>query len=243
MKPEKLAAVFFAAVIVLGLAASAGAVDGTIDINQAKVTAAGGFPFTIGTSGSYRLTGNLTVPGNKDGIAITASNVTIDLNGFSISGPGVGSGNGISSGVSSANITVENGTVTGFQRGIEFSGNNDIVKSVHADSNSSAGILTANNAVIEGCTANSNSDDGIICGKDCAISGNTANNNGITGISVAGPGAAGLILHNNISGNTSDGIFANDATTGYGENVLNGNGTDVSGGTSMKNNVCSGVLC
>jgi len=58
------AAIFFAAAAVLGFAASAGAVDGTIEINQAKVLAAGGFPYLIGTSGSYRLTGNLTVSSN-----------------------------------------------------------------------------------------------------------------------------------------------------------------------------------
>src|SRR5208337_5660071 len=90
MKREKLAAVFFAAVIVLGLAASAGAVDGTIDINQAKVLAAGGFPYVIGTANtSYRLTGSLTVSSTFGiGIYVTANHVTIDLNGFSIVGPG-----------------------------------------------------------------------------------------------------------------------------------------------------------
>jgi hypothetical protein len=71
------------------LVASAGAVDGTVDINQAKVLATGGFPFLIGTSGSYRLT---VVPANTNGIVVTTNNVTIDLNGFSIVGP---AGNGI----------------------------------------------------------------------------------------------------------------------------------------------------
>jgi hypothetical protein len=91
MKREKLASVFIAAATVLGLAGPAGAVDGTIEINQAKVLAAGGFPFIITTPGSYRLTSNLTVPAGKIGIENsaggTAGGVTIDLNGFSIIGP------------------------------------------------------------------------------------------------------------------------------------------------------------
>jgi hypothetical protein len=43
MKRKLSATLFFAAVTMLGFAASAGAVDGTIEINQAKVLAAGAF--------------------------------------------------------------------------------------------------------------------------------------------------------------------------------------------------------
>jgi len=76
MKRKLSAAVFFAAVTVLAFAASAGAVDGTSRFNQAKVQAAAGFPYKITSSGSYRLTGNLTVPASTDGIDVTAANVT-----------------------------------------------------------------------------------------------------------------------------------------------------------------------
>jgi hypothetical protein len=65
---------------------SAFAVDGVVLINQASVMAAGGFPYKITQSGSYRLSGNLTVPANTDGIDITVDNVTLDLNGFTIKG-------------------------------------------------------------------------------------------------------------------------------------------------------------
>jgi len=64
------------------------AVDGVVLINQSTVTAAGGFPYTISVAGSYRLSGNLVVPSGTNGIQITASNVTLDLNGFNISQPG-----------------------------------------------------------------------------------------------------------------------------------------------------------
>ena len=72
----------------LALASRAVAVDGVIEINTAKALAGGvttgdtpGFPVTISESGSYRLTGNLTVsggdPSTTSGIVVTASlNVT-----------------------------------------------------------------------------------------------------------------------------------------------------------------------
>ena len=71
------------------------AVDGVIEINQARAIAGGvtpgdtpGFPVTISAAGSYRLTGNLTVPAlNTTAISITANYVTLDLGGFLVSGP------------------------------------------------------------------------------------------------------------------------------------------------------------
>src|SRR5580693_4484830 len=61
------------------------AVDGVVLINQSTVMAAGGFPYTISQPGSYRLSGNLALTTVSAAIVITASNVTLDLNGFSIS--------------------------------------------------------------------------------------------------------------------------------------------------------------
>jgi hypothetical protein len=67
--------------------ASLFAVDGVTLINQAIVTAAGGFPYQITQPGSYKLSGNLSVPMNGTAIQIAVSKVTIDLNGFSITTP------------------------------------------------------------------------------------------------------------------------------------------------------------
>lgn len=108
------------------------ATDGVIEINQAKVLAGGGFPYTIASAGSYRLTSDLLVtaapdPPNTTAILITAPGVTLDLNGFSIRGPitctqipascnGAGTGNGIRAqlgGVFDGNLTVRNGNVRG----------------------------------------------------------------------------------------------------------------------------------
>jgi parallel beta-helix repeat protein len=265
MRREKLAAVFIAAAMLLGLAATAGAVDGTIEINQAKVLAGGGFPYKIITSGSYRLTGNLTVSGITDGIDVTANNVTIDLNGFTITGPGGPSTNpvGINESGGFSGGTVENGSITGFG-GVGVFVGSGIVRNVRSDGNG-VGIQGAANSVIEGCTANLSSlsgapgilcssacvisgntangglFDGIDCpGGGCVISGNTANNNAASGISCGGSGCL-------ISGNTlflnATGISAKDATTGYRGNVLKNSVSDHNGGTSLGNNLCSGTAC
>jgi hypothetical protein len=227
VKREKLAALFFAAVTMLVFVASAGAVDGTIEINQAKVLAAGGFPYVINTTNtSYRLTGSLTVSSTTaDAIDVKMNHVTIDLNGFAISGPGGSTtGTGIN-GPNAGALTVENGSITGFGAGGGagvYTGNNGIVRNVQADANG-VGIETGIGSVISGNTVNGNSADGIGCngsGGGCLISGNTIDNNGAYGIGGA------------------------DATTGYRGNVLNGNsGGPAFGGTSMGNNICNGKLC
>jgi hypothetical protein len=74
--------------------APAFAVDGQVLINQSTVMAAGGFPYKITHPGSYKLSGNLVVPADVDGIDILTDNVTIDLNGFTISGPDTCTGSG-----------------------------------------------------------------------------------------------------------------------------------------------------
>jgi hypothetical protein len=73
------------------------AVDGVLEINQAKALAgdvtagdAPGFPVTLSQPGSYRLTSNLAGDGGDGGAAaviqITTSSVSLDLNGFEIAG-------------------------------------------------------------------------------------------------------------------------------------------------------------
>lgn len=220
MKRKLSAAVFLTAVTVIWFAASAGAVDGTIEINQVKALVAG-FPYVISASGSYRLTGNLTVSSTgADAIDVNASHVTIDLNGFSITGPGASSsGSGIA-GTPANDLTVENGAITGFQNGLSI-GTNSIVKSIHVDGNA----------------------NGIVAGSDAVIEGNTVVANG-TGINCGGSGC--LISGNTIDNNTGAPMSFNSTTSGYERNVLNGNGSGISGGTSLgaKNtNLCNGTAC
>ncbi len=116
-----LTSVFIIGILVVGGTMA----DGRIEINQASVEAAGGFPFTITAPGNYALTGDLTVPAETNGIVIDTNWVTIDLNGFSVIGPASCSPQSCTSGsgfgivpqnflTDGARSTVHNGTVRGF---------------------------------------------------------------------------------------------------------------------------------
>lgn len=102
----------------LALSGVARADDGRIEINQARALAGAiapgdtaNFPITIDAAGSYVLTGDLTVPANTTGIQITASDVSLDLNGFAVRGGGGIFGSGIE--ISGAFAQVHDGLVTG----------------------------------------------------------------------------------------------------------------------------------
>jgi len=257
-KRKLRASMLIAAAMVLGIAAGSGAVDGTIEINQAVMNAVG-FPYKISAPGSYRLTSNLTVSSSStDAIDVnpngactaagtpyacctgsgtgTCTGVTIDLNGFTIAG--VSSGYGIRANTVS-NVTVKNGVITKFNFGVEL-GSNGVVSGVQAVSNAD-GIITGNYSLIEGCAANSNTSVGLFClGSGCVISNNTATGNAWGSYT---SGSESFVNGNILSENTTDGIFAADASTGWGWNVMWSNGTNHVGGTSTGHNLCNGVVC
>ena len=81
--------------------------DGTTLIGNVGV-----LPYLITQPGSYRLSANMTVA-NSTAIQVTASNVTLDLNGFTISCSAC-SGSTIGIVVNGTGVTVRNGRVTGF---------------------------------------------------------------------------------------------------------------------------------
>jgi len=190
------AAVLISAAVMFS--APAFAVDGQILINQSTVMAGGGFPYKISQPGSYKLSGNLVVAAaSTDGIDILSSNVTIDLNGFTISGPvtctgsgsfiscGASTGKGISGGAIQ-NITVRNGTVVGFGTGISLNGGafvegtNYLVEEIHASGNQGEGIVAAR-GVVRRNTASLNGGDGINA-VNSTVTENVACDNGAYGL-------------------------------------------------------------
>lgn len=132
---------------------------GVITIDQAKAEAGGvtpgdapGFPVTISQPGSYRLMGNLNLTdASVHAIHITADNVTLDLNGFTVQGPVTCTGYSPSAltctaasntGVLADNgraATVHGGYVRGFQFGVYLSGPGRI-EGVHVSDTSERGI-------------------------------------------------------------------------------------------------------
>src|SRR5450755_529195 len=128
--------------------------------------------FVISQAGNYFLSGNVTVPSGKTGIEVTAAGVTIDLNGFQITGPGSGS---FSTGIyvpSANNCAIKNGSITNFS------------------ANNSAGVFChANGAIISNLSL-SNCFGGIeLFGTDAAVVRScTATNCPFAGVLISGGG-------------------------------------------------------
>ena len=164
-------------------------------------------PYTINKPGFYYLGKDLTTTGN--GITINVDDVTIDLMGFSLVGPGSGSVIGIDLPARS-NVEIRNGTIRGFtDAGILCltAGENNRVINVRLHDNAIGIHLVGSNHLIQNCNASNNSSRGIWTnGYSSMIIGNVSCNNGSTGIDCTGDG------HNLI-----DNVVANNA--GYGLNV------------------------
>jgi hypothetical protein len=231
----------------IGLSGQVRAVDGVTEINQAKALAGGvtpgdspGFPVAIlSTSGSFRLTSNLTVP-DVDTTAIILSttfpvDVTIDLNGFSIIGPvecervgsdticsDSGSGSGIKVGTFGVSFAVANGTIRGMGR--------DAI---------SATFSTARTR-IDHVTAVSNARNGFSV-LLTQITNSRAELNGQNGISAFEAG--GLITGCVLQGNGNFGI---ESTTGIGiggNSFYDNTAGPFAGGLEIAPNACGATLC
>ncbi len=148
---------------------------------------------TISRPGTYVLTEDLEFS-TQDTAAITISSddVTIDLNGFTLTGPGqaVGtSGDGIYAD-NVKNITVKNGVVRDFRGdGIDL-----------------LGVTACQSTNVLNVTAYNNGGFGIICGIGGTISGCTADNNAGGGLNFY---QGGVVRDNTCYNNTHYGIFVN----------------------------------
>lgn len=194
-----------------------------------------GFPVTISESGSYRLGSNLIVPDcDTTAIDITAPNVVVDLNGFSILGPGCGGGSGVGINAEfrgtfpAGGVRVMNGVVRGM---------------------GSDGIRLFASCRVEGVHALFNG-AGMVVAFGCTVVNNTANRNRGVGISVAG----GTVIGNTVRGNGGVGLALGAVNptevVGYVHNVLDGNNggnanPQVTGNVylQMGGNVCGEALC
>ncbi len=141
--------------------------------------------FRISQPGSYYLTANITATSGRDGIEVAASNVTIDLNGFTIDGRSL-SPVGISDvgdeGTDIAGLTVRNGNLRGFtSAGVRFGRGADNVsprlERLTATANN-VGFEIEDDAVFIACIAAENTLAGFLDGSfgsqytDCRASFN-----------------------------------------------------------------------
>jgi hypothetical protein len=244
-------------VVAVGLASSARGTDGVLEISQTCALAGGcfsgdgvGFPVDVTSSGSYRLTSNLIVPDeNTTGILISASAVTIDLNGFEIvrSGcegatlnctPPAGTGSGIAASSATQAIAVRNGTITGM-------GNFGVLLFEQAEMlnlrvrwNAGHGVNLANGSIAKDSSSLENGLNGFGMGGGATIARCVAYKNGGVGI---GAGDGSNVIDNTVQENGGTGLSLSPGVRYWG-NVLRNNGGTVSNGVDAGSNVCNGVL-
>ena len=147
-------------------------VEPRIAINATNTPGTATATFRINSPGSYYLTANTAGTFNKNGIEVSADNVTIDMSGFTLTGGG-GTGDGIatSSGLSAnpANVVVLNGTIASWAGdGIDFLtvfSPSCRIADVHASGNGGVGIKTGNGFLLERCFARVNGGGGINAGN------------------------------------------------------------------------------
>src|SRR5580658_2035368 len=140
----------------VGLSTAAHAQRIRLEPNNARGDAAAKALTIINKSGSYVLSKNIVVNRNNvDALDITASNVTLDLQGYTITvASGITGINGINA-TGQTNVIIQNGIITGF---------------------SGAAVLAGQASTIAGITATNNG-TGITCGIACLAQDDTVQGN------------------------------------------------------------------
>ena len=280
MKGSKAICVVFIAAAAL-IPAHALAVDGVVLIDQNRALAgsitpgdAAGFPVTISQPGSYRLSGNLTVPDqNTTAILITASHVTIDLNGFAILGPtdcsgnlnpcaAAGTGRGIATpgtpflsggNVPVFNVTIRNGTVQGMgDLGIFLQGDSHLVEQMHVRSNGNGGILIessqdAGTSIVQNNTLqrNGRSADANAARNGIQVLRGAVRNNVVDASGTSGINVSiGSVSYNVSTRNAFGGVNLGSGTS-YVGNVFRDNAPQdvLGGGINQGQNLCGLAVC
>ncbi|MBC8010581.1 MAG: right-handed parallel beta-helix repeat-containing protein [Burkholderiales bacterium] len=119
-------------------------VEPRIDLATLPGTAAA--VISITQSGSYYASGNIGGSTGKHTIVVAATNVTIDLNGFTLSVTGTANAGVFVS--ASANVTVRNGRIFGGSHGVQGTARL-VCTDLHIEN--SAGILALGDSVVERC--------------------------------------------------------------------------------------------
>ncbi|MFG0275798.1 MAG: hypothetical protein ACF8QF_12160 [Phycisphaerales bacterium] len=161
--------------------------------------------YRITKSGSYYLTENLVGQVGKHGVEIAASDVTLDLMGFTLAGR-AGTLTGIFS--TRVNLTVHNGVVRDWVGwGVDLSqGLNTRVSGLGVHSNDAGGVFLGQHSVIEDCIARANLGDGLVVSSEGLIVNCTADAN--TGFGIAA-GVGSVIRQSRASGGSGAGFLVN----------------------------------
>lgn len=158
-----------------------------IAVNSQNTPGSAGNVFRILQPGSYYLESDVIGESGKNGIAIAADGVTLDLNGFSLRGV-PGSSRGIYVFNTPSRVTIRNGNVSGWgQEGINLDNGSvpySTIVDVISANNAGHGILTSFNSIVDRCVAVENGADGISTGTSCRVTDCYVSSNEGSGIAV-----------------------------------------------------------
>ena len=127
-------------------------------------------PYTINVAGSYYLTNDLVGSGVTGGIHIDVTNVTLDLNGFTINGNATTAGSGITaSGVSQ--VVVRNGHVSGWAgMGVDLgSANNAAIERITVRATTGVGIRSGYYSSVSDCRVDEVGDSAFQIGGNSSV--------------------------------------------------------------------------
>jgi Right handed beta helix region len=173
-------AIGIAIVAMLANGAFAGPLDppaapGPTDGVREAGTPISSIPFTITQPGRYYLTRNLTSAAGINAVTIQASNVTLDLHGFTLQGPG-SSGDGVLVSGAQSGIRVENGTVVGWFNGVDAQTATSMMASGlivlgngFAVNDGSYGFISGTNSILEDCLVRDNKNTGVLLKEGSVI--------------------------------------------------------------------------
>ncbi|MEM1423049.1 MAG: right-handed parallel beta-helix repeat-containing protein [Planctomycetota bacterium] len=158
--------------------------DARIPLTQASAPGDASALFRITAPGSYYLTrGVSSSVAGQAGVSIETSNVTLDLNGYTLSGaPGTGDGVRIASGL--IGVTVRDGFVRGWGgSGVAIAQNSGgvLIEGVTASSNLGSGFDAGSAATIRHCSAVTNAQSGFRLSNDGVVESCEARANGVSG--------------------------------------------------------------
>jgi hypothetical protein len=224
---------------------------------QAQTAIGGGknvpsFPIVISQPGSYKLMSNLNVPAGVNGIVINVKGVTIDMNGYSITGPVTCSGQltsftcssppnhavyGVLTVFGGEGVRLHNGTIKGFGVGASL-GDRAVAEDLLVTENASVGLFMGASTLVKNVRAHMNRSVGILVGDFGKVSDSVVQGADI-GVKIYGGVVDGVTMRY-----VSKGI---DASSNYAIGVR---GSMIqafqpyTGVTaSMGGNLCNGINC
>jgi hypothetical protein len=176
--------------------------------------------FVITNAGSYYLTTNILGAASKYGIEIMANNVTLDLDGFTLTGV-AGASSGILIPGAYTNITIRNGNLVGWPNNAvqTFSPNlNLTIEGLKVTASGGSSIFVSG-ALISGCAINGSGVNGIT-GANNEVRNCSINNSGGYGIL-----SAGTVTGCTVANSVSSGIYVTTPGSVIAGNICTGNNT------------------